>query len=72
MLVSFATHENGKLRDVTALKSSDPLLEAEAVRIISGSPDWKPGKVDGQKVKSGMSLYVDFRLEKNTGRKRKK
>ena len=52
--------------------SSDPLLEAEAVRIISGSPDWKPGKVDGQKVKSGMSLYVDFRLEKNTGRKRKK
>ena len=36
------------------------------------APDWKPGKVDGQKVKSGMSLYVDFRLEKNTGRKRKK
>lgn len=72
VLVSFVIDENGKVCDVTALKSSDPLLEAEAVRIISGSPDWKPGKVDGQKVKSGMSLYVDFRLEKNTGRKRKK
>ncbi|MGN0201595.1 MAG: TonB family protein [Candidatus Cryptobacteroides sp.] len=72
VLVSFVIDENGKVRDVAALKSSDPLLEAEAVRIISASPDWKPGKVDGQKVKSEMSLYVDFRLEKNERRKRQK
>ena len=32
--------------------------------IISASPDWKPGWLMGKKVKSRMSLYVEFRLEK--------
>lgn len=69
VLVSFVIDESGKVTEVKALKSSHPLLEEEAVRIIGGSPDWKPGKVDGRKVKSEMSLYVDFRLEKNTKKK---
>ena len=46
------------------LKGVDPLLDEEAVRIISASPDWKPGWLRGKKVKSRMSLYVEFRLEK--------
>ena len=70
VLVDFIIDENGKVGDVTVLKGSDPLLDEEAVRIISASPDWKPGKVEGRKVKSEMSLYIDFRLEK-TSRKTK-
>lgn len=70
VLVDFIIDERGKVGEVTVVKGSDPMLEAEAVRIISASPDWKPGKVDGQKVKSEMSLYIDFRLEK-AGRKKK-
>jgi len=42
----------------------EQLLDDEAVRIISGSPSWKPGKVRGKKVSSEMSLYIEFRLEK--------
>ncbi len=64
VLVDFIIDENGKIRDVKVLKGADPLLDEEAVRIISGSPQWKPGKLRGQKVKSEMSLYVEFRLEK--------
>ena len=64
VLVDFIIDENGKIRDVKVLKGVDPLLDEEAVRIISGSPQWKPGKLRGQKVKSEMSLYVEFRLEK--------
>lgn len=62
--VSFIISETGKVQDVKVVKSVDPLLDAEAVKVISASPDWKPGVVDGKKVKSEMVLYVEFRLEK--------
>ena len=64
VLVDFIIDETGKVRDVKVLKGADPLLDEEAVRIVSGSPQWKPGRVRGQKVKSEMSLYIEFRLEK--------
>ena len=64
VLVDFVIDEKGKIRDVKVLKGVDPLLDEEAVRIISASPDWKPGWLRGKKVKSRMSLYVEFRLEK--------
>lgn len=64
VLVDFIIDEKGKVTDVKVLKGADPLLDEEAVRIITASPDWKPGKVKGQKVKSEMSLYVEFVLEK--------
>ena len=64
VLVDFVIGEDGKVRNVKVLKGADPLLDDEAVRIISASPQWKPGKVRGQKVSSEMSLYVEFRLEK--------
>lgn len=62
--VDFIIDEEGKVRDVKVLKGADPLLDEEAVRIVSGSPKWKPGKVRGQKVRSEMTIYIEFRLEK--------
>ena len=64
VLVDFVIGEDGKVRDVKVLKGADPLLDEEAVRIISASPQWKPGKSLGKKVSAGISLYVEFRLEK--------
>ena len=64
VLVDFVIDERGKVTDVKAVKSSDPLLEEEALRVIKASPDWKPGRLRGTKVKSQMSLNVEFRLEK--------
>ena len=64
VLVDFVIDEKGKVRDVSVRKGVHPSLDDEAVRVISASPDWKPGKVDGKKVRSSMSLYVEFRLKK--------
>lgn len=64
VLVDFVIDERGKVTDVKVLKGCDQRLEDEAVRVFSASPDWKPGRVKGQKVKAEMSLYVEFRLEK--------
>ncbi len=64
VLVDFIIDEKGKMTDVKVLRGVDPLLDDEAVRVVSASPDWKPGKVRGQKVKSEISLYVEFKLKK--------
>lgn len=64
VLVDFVIDEKGKVTDVKVSKGVDPLLDEEAVRIVSASPDWKPARVRGQKVKCALSIYVEFRLEK--------
>ena len=64
VMVDFIIDEKGKVRDVKVLKGADPLLDEEAVRVIEASPDWKPGKVGGKKVKCEMTVSVEFKLEK--------
>ena len=66
--VDFIIDEKGKVQDVKVTRSLDPRLDAEAVRVISASPDWKPGILRGKKVKAALSLYVEFRLEKRKKR----
>lgn len=64
VLVDFVIDERGKVRDVKVLKGVDPLLDDEAVKVVSASPDWKPARHLGKKVSSEMSIYVEFKLEK--------
>lgn len=64
VLVDFIIDEKGKVRNVKVLRGADPLLDAEAVKVIAASPDWKPARLQGKKVKSEMSLYVEFKLAK--------
>ena len=68
VLVDFVIDEKGKMTDVKVLKGVDPLLDAEAVKVVSASPDWKPARLQGRKVRSEMSLYVEFKLEKRKNR----
>lgn len=64
VLVDFVIDRDGKVRDVRVLRGVHPLLDAEAVRVISASPDWRPARLRGKKVRSEISLAVEFRLEK--------
>lgn len=64
VLVDFVIDTRGRVADVKVIKGVSELLDAEAVRVISASPDWKPARVRGKKVKCEMSLYVDFKLER--------
>ena len=68
VLVDFVVDASGKVRDVKVARGVDPLLDDEAVRVISASPDWKPGRVRGRKVSTALSLYVEFRLQKKKHR----
>lgn len=65
VLVDFIIDEKGRVGNVKVLKGVDPRLDAEAVKAVASSPDWKPGRLRGRKVKTELSIYVEFRLKKN-------
>ena len=66
--VEFVIEKDGKVTGVRVLKGVSEELDAEAVKVVSASPKWKPGKVSGSKVRSSISIPVEFRLEKRTGK----
>lgn len=62
VMVDFVIDKDGKVTDVRVVRGVDPDLDAEAVRVISASPKWRPGKVKGNKVRSSVTIPVEFRL----------
>ena len=64
VLVEFIIGKDGNVSDVRVVKGVSEELDAEAVKVISASPKWKPGKVNGNKVRSSMTIPVEFKLEK--------
>ena len=62
VLLSFIVNEDGKLSDIKVDRSADPQLDAEAVRVFSNMPNWKPGSNKGFPVKVRQTFPVTFRL----------
>jgi TonB family protein len=62
VLVDFLVDKTGKISNVKVSQSVHPLLDAEAVRLISSMPSWIPGKQAGKPVDVYMKLPVDFKL----------
>jgi periplasmic protein TonB len=63
--VSFVVDEQGK---VTKAKVLDPAnvgdgLDKEALRVVKSMPSWKPGRVNGKKVRTRMELPISFQVE---------
>lgn len=64
VFVSFIVEKNGKIRNVSVLKGVDPLLDAEALRVVSMMPDWTPGYDDnGKAVNVKFNLPIKFNLD---------
>lgn len=64
VMVDFIIDKDGNVTDVRVVRGADPLLDEEAVRVISASPKWRPGRVNGNKVRTSMTIPVEFRLER--------
>lgn len=60
--VSFMVTSDGKLMEPKIEKSVDPLLDSEALRLVSMMQEWKPAKKDGEFVDAKVSLPVFFEL----------
>ena len=68
VLVDFIIEKDGSVKDVRVLRGVSEELDAEAVKVVSASPKWRPGKVKGSKVRSSMTVTIEFRLEKKDGK----
>jgi TonB family protein len=58
--VQFTVNESGIIEDVKVVKSVNPLLDNEAVRVILSSPRWKPGRLKGKNAKQIFTMPVNF------------
>ena len=63
VIVRFVVREDGTVTDAEVVRHADPLLEAEALRVVSLMPRWKPGRQNGKTVPVRSSLPVVFRLD---------
>ena len=62
VIVSFVVNKDGAIVDPEVVKSVNPSLDKEAVRVISNMPPWKPGKQRGKAVRVKYTVPVNFRL----------
>ena len=67
VLVNFVINEKGEVQDVTISRGVHSSLDDEALRVVSASPKWRPGRFHGKKVKTAMTVAVDFKLDKKKG-----
>lgn len=66
--VEFIIEKDGKVTNVRVVKGVSDELDAEAVKVVSASPKWKAGKVNGNKVRTSISIPVEFKLEKRSSK----
>ena len=60
--LQFTIGEDGRLQDVKVLSAPDESLAQEAVRVVSSSPKWEPGRQRDRAVKVSYTFPVIYRL----------
>ena len=63
VIITFVVNKDGAISDAKVVKSVDPLLDAEGLRVISNMPDWTPGKQSGKAVRVKYTVPITFRLD---------
>ncbi|MBO7622508.1 MAG: energy transducer TonB, partial [Bacteroidales bacterium] len=63
VMIGFTIEKDGKLTNIKVLRSSNnSLLDKEALRVVSTSPQWTPGKQRDRTVRVNYTFPVIFRL----------
>ena len=60
--LQFTVEADGRVTNVRVLRGVDESLDKEAVRVVSSSPKWKPGKQRDRAVKVTYTFPVIFQL----------
>lgn len=61
--VRFVINEKGEVGDAQLIRSVDPLLDKEALRVVSNLPKWKPGRQAGKPVSVWFTIPIVFVLK---------
>lgn len=62
VICTFVINRDGKVTNAEVIRSVDPSLDKEALRVINNMPAWKPGKQRGKPVRVKYTLPIVFRL----------
>ncbi len=62
VFISFFIEATGDVTDVTVAKGASPLLDAEAIRVVSQMPKWKPHQTDGENMGMYFNVPINFSL----------
>lgn len=63
VVVQFVVNKDGSIVEPKVIKSVDPALDKEAIRVVSAMPKWEPGRQRGKSVRVRFTLPVTFRLQ---------
>ncbi len=63
VIVQFVVNRDGSIVDPAVIRSVDPYLDKEALRVVKAMPKWKPGEQRGKPVRVKYTLPVMFRLQ---------
>ena len=63
VIVQFVVERDGSISDIHAMRGVNPDLDAEAIRVVSLMPKWKPGKQRGKAVPVKFTMPIIFRLQ---------
>lgn len=62
VMLSFIVEKDGTVTDIKVEESLSTETDAEAARVISESPKWNPGKLDGTPVRVRIKRPIKFKL----------
>lgn len=63
VIVRFVVEKDGTVTNPMVVRSVDPDLDKEALRLVKKMPRWQPGKLNGVVVRSNFYLPVTFKLQ---------
>ena len=63
VIISFVVEKDGSISSAEVIKSVHEQLDAEALRVISAMPKWKPGKQRGKVVRVEYAIPIKYRLD---------
>lgn len=63
VIVQFVIEKDGTPTEFKVLRSVDPDLDAEALRVLQTMPKWKPGMQRGEVVRVKFTVPVSFKLQ---------
>lgn len=64
VIVQFCVNYEGKVIEPKVVRSVAPALDKEAIRVVSSSPLWTPGKQRGKTVDVMFTFPINFVLQK--------
>ena len=63
VVVQFVVGSDGSIGNAKVIRSINPYLDKEALRVVSVMPRWKPGMQKGKPVSVQYTMPLMFRLE---------